>query len=119
MRICNNPPPGWVCSRPEGHDGPCATTSILGIYTSDLALSRPSGEVSVTFTGFDTIAQAREFANWYEHIGEQGSDVWLEENAGLSSANVARGVPWVETADNIIVPLDIVYREVRRGESTH
>lgn len=21
---CTNPPPGWVCTREDGHDGPCA-----------------------------------------------------------------------------------------------
>jgi hypothetical protein len=24
---CNVPPPGWVCSRPAGHSGPCAATA--------------------------------------------------------------------------------------------
>lgn len=25
--VCTLPPPGWVCSRPEGHEGPCAASS--------------------------------------------------------------------------------------------
>jgi hypothetical protein len=23
-QVCDKPPPGWVCSRHRGHDGPCA-----------------------------------------------------------------------------------------------
>ena len=25
---CKVPPPGWRCSRPAGHDGPCAAYSV-------------------------------------------------------------------------------------------
>ena len=28
--LCTLPPDGWECSRPKGHDGPCAATPILG-----------------------------------------------------------------------------------------
>lgn len=24
MSVCTIPPPGWVCTRERGHDGPCA-----------------------------------------------------------------------------------------------
>lgn len=25
---CTRPPPGWTCSRPENHDGPCAAIRV-------------------------------------------------------------------------------------------
>lgn len=33
---CTRSPGGWTCSRPEGHDGPCAAT--IGTLTQDGAL---------------------------------------------------------------------------------
>lgn len=29
-RGCDKPPPGWCCTRPAGHDGPCAAAPIDG-----------------------------------------------------------------------------------------
>ena len=33
---CKRPPPGWSCSRPIGHDGPCAATRDEDENTSSL-----------------------------------------------------------------------------------
>lgn len=42
--------------------------------------------ITVTFTGFDNIEQAKEFASWYSGQGEQDSCIWLEEHAGITGA---------------------------------
>lgn len=41
---------------------------------------------SVTFTGFETLIQAREFAEWYSGQGEQDACYWMEE-IGVTSCN--------------------------------
>ena len=28
QEMCNRPPDGWWCSRPPGHDGPCAARPV-------------------------------------------------------------------------------------------
>jgi hypothetical protein len=28
MTVCTKPPPGWRCTREEGHDGPCAAEPL-------------------------------------------------------------------------------------------
>jgi hypothetical protein len=29
-QVCDRPPEGWSCSRPKGHDGPCAAWPVSG-----------------------------------------------------------------------------------------
>ena len=45
-------------------------------------------KIKVIFDGFETIEQARTFAEWYSGSGEQDSCIWLEENCDLKAANV-------------------------------
>lgn len=67
----------------------------------------PNQKCSVTFTGFETMAQARAFADWYSGSGEQDAAYWLEEHSDLSSANA--GVSVVE-GNNLSVELKLHYK---------
>ena len=44
-------------------------------------------EYQVTFKGFKTPQQAKEFAYWYSGSGEQDVCLWLEEHTDITSAN--------------------------------
>lgn len=43
-------------------------------------------EYQVTFKGFKTPKQAKEFALWYSGSGEQDVGIWLEEHTDITSA---------------------------------
>jgi hypothetical protein len=54
---CTIPPPGWVCTRPVGHDGPCAATlGINGEITGDLFWDS-NGDEYVSDTAVGLLAQ--------------------------------------------------------------
>lgn len=59
---------------------------------------------TVTFKGFETLEQAKVFADWYEGQGEQQSDCWLEEHSDINFACV-ENVTIEDT--NIVVDLKL------------
>ena len=62
-------------------------------------------EFQVTFKGFKTEEQAKEFAFWYSGSGEQDVGVWLEEHTDITSASTKE----IKTKENgnVIVTLNI------------
>lgn len=36
--VCDIPPPGWLCSRAKGHEGPCAASSTAQVNDRALEL---------------------------------------------------------------------------------
>jgi hypothetical protein len=61
----------------------------------------------VVFDGFDTPEQARHFAGWYSGCGEQQSDIWMEEHAGLSFVSTAGIKPGPR--QEVVVTLRLTY----------
>lgn len=69
--------------------------------------SKMGEEFQVTFKGFKTLEEAKEFAYWYSGSGEQNITEWLSEHTNISSANT-KEIKLKENG-NVIVNLDIIY----------
>lgn len=66
-------------------------------------------EITLTFKGFRSIDEAKEFASWYSEQGEQDITIWLDarKDAGTLQCDWM-GVKNIESTDNkVIVNLDI------------
>lgn len=74
-------------------------------------MAKGEGKFSVTFTGFDTMKQAKAFLDWYEGQGEQDSGEWLEYHSNLVGAYVDVHTAYVETETNISANLELFYKE--------
>ncbi len=61
----------------------------------------------VIFDGFETEAQALEFAVWYSEAGEQNSDIWLEEHTDIKYALVEDYTDKANENNEIIVNLKL------------
>jgi len=62
-------------------------------------------EFQVTFKGFKTPKQAKEFSWWYSGSGEQEVCLWLEEHTDIKSANTKEIE--VQEDGNVIITLNI------------
>ena len=62
-------------------------------------------EFQVTFKGFKTPKQAKEFALWYSGSGEQDVGIWLEEHTDITSA-YTKSIKEKENG-NVIITLKI------------
>jgi hypothetical protein len=65
-----------------------------------------AGKFKVIFDGFETLEQAQAFVNWYTHIGEQESSIYMEENSNLTFVGANKSHADEETRE-IIVPLNL------------
>lgn len=72
----------------------------------------------VVFDGFETLEQAKAFADWYSGSGEQESGYWLEVNtedingAYVDCHKVAENKGYkVDENNNLIVPLRLDHKE--------
>lgn len=73
-----------------------------------------SKKIRVIFDGFDTVEQAKAFADWYEGSAEQDT-AWLEEHSDLSMAAVDmdryhKQGGFGNNNGDIVVPLKLRYK---------
>lgn len=61
---------------------------------------------TVTFTGFRTLEQAKEFAAWYSGAGEQDAPIWMEEHVGVTSC-YAESIDTVKDGTGVTVALNV------------
>jgi hypothetical protein len=85
LDTCTKPPAGWLCSRPAGHDGPCAARWIepvkdpeimLQLHELEAILAQPHRPFRLsdnrTIVTFTNAARERAALIWAAYLREQG-----------------------------------------------
>lgn len=89
--VCTVPPAGWWCSRPAGHDGPCAAREVKPDpkwmaqhhYARDLAEVERAMASRLRPIDPDAAAEHDEKAAEHARLSEK-SWVWAHEDVGLT-----------------------------------
>lgn len=81
---CKRPPDGWWCSRPEGHDGPCAARPDVAPHAADSMTSegRANAEDASCRAEYQRLADEMLHAAQTIRVNQvQGSDPeWPQAN---------------------------------------